>query len=193
MSEKDTASRDPKRLRGYFAIGVEGISKPYNLGNLMRSAHAFGASFFFTIDAEARIPKAKSDTSRSSEHLPCFAWRGIADMQLPAGCQLVGVEFLEDAPDLPSFRHPARAAYVFGPERGSLSEEMLARCDHTVKIPSGFCVNVATAGAIVMYDRIRTLGRFPPPPVSPGGPVGQIAEHAFGPPLSRIGRRAKES
>ncbi|HEV7464417.1 MAG TPA: hypothetical protein VGN85_11030 [Methyloceanibacter sp.] len=26
--------------RGYFAIGVEGISKAVNLGNLVRSAHA---------------------------------------------------------------------------------------------------------------------------------------------------------
>src|SRR3546814_8737917 len=34
-------------MRGYFAIGAEGISKPMNLGSLMRSAHAFGASFFF--------------------------------------------------------------------------------------------------------------------------------------------------
>ena len=38
--------------RGYFAIGVEGISKPVNLGNLPRSAHAFGASFVFTIAAD---------------------------------------------------------------------------------------------------------------------------------------------
>ena len=36
-------------MRGYFAMGVEGISKPLNLGNLIRSAHAFGASFFFTV------------------------------------------------------------------------------------------------------------------------------------------------
>jgi hypothetical protein len=28
--------------RGYFAIGIEGISKPINLGNLLRSAHASG-------------------------------------------------------------------------------------------------------------------------------------------------------
>src|SRR5581483_10775483 len=26
-------------MRGYFAIGVEGMSKPQNAGNLMRSAH----------------------------------------------------------------------------------------------------------------------------------------------------------
>src|SRR3546814_2552323 len=28
-------------MRGYFGIGVEGISKPMNVGNLFRSAHAF--------------------------------------------------------------------------------------------------------------------------------------------------------
>ncbi len=38
-------------MRGYFAIGVENISKEMNLGNLFRSAHAFGASFVFTVNA----------------------------------------------------------------------------------------------------------------------------------------------
>ena len=53
--------------RGYFAIGVEGLSKPMNFGNLVRSAHAFGASFFFTVGKS--VPKhlaPKSDTSRST-------------------------------------------------------------------------------------------------------------------------------
>ena len=35
----------PGTARGYFAIGIEGGSKAVNLGNLLRSAHAFGASF----------------------------------------------------------------------------------------------------------------------------------------------------
>ncbi len=30
-------------MRGYFAIGVEDIGKEMNMGNLFRSAHAFGA------------------------------------------------------------------------------------------------------------------------------------------------------
>ena len=37
-------------MRGYFGIGVEGISKPMNMGSLIRSGHAFGASFAFTVD-----------------------------------------------------------------------------------------------------------------------------------------------
>jgi tRNA C32,U32 (ribose-2'-O)-methylase TrmJ len=61
---------------------------------------------------------------------------------------------------------------VLGPERGSLSEALLARCDFTVKIPTSFCVNVAMAGAIVMYDRVKSLAPFAERPISEGGPAG---------------------
>jgi tRNA G18 (ribose-2'-O)-methylase SpoU len=87
-------------------------------------------------------------------------------MRLPQGCKLVGIELTDDAIDLPSFCHPVRAAYVLGPERGSLSEPLLARCDHVVRIPTAFCINVAMAGAIIMYDRVKTLAPFPARPVS---------------------------
>ncbi|MGI9489387.1 MAG: TrmH family RNA methyltransferase, partial [Geminicoccaceae bacterium] len=75
---------------------------------------------------------------------------------------------------------PLNAAYVFGPERGSLTPEMVARCDHVVKIPTRFCINLAVAGAIVMYDRTLSLGRFAPRPVRSGGPTETIAEHTQG-------------
>src|SRR5690606_4910751 len=97
---------------------------------------------------------------------PHYNWAKLEDMVLPQGCRLVGIELAECAIDLPSFRHPLRAAYVLGPERGSLSEPLLARCDHVVRIPTAFCINVAMAGAIVMYDRVKTLGQFPERPVS---------------------------
>lgn len=151
-----------KPARGYFGIGAERISKPLNLGNLVRSAHAFGASFVFTLGADPRAYDFFSDTSKAQDHLPRYQWDGAGDMQLPRDCRLVGVELLADAVDLPSFPHPPRAAYVLGPELGSLSPELLARCDHVVRIPTAFCINVAMAGAIVMYDRMKSLGRFPP-------------------------------
>ncbi len=177
-------------MRGFFAVGAEGISKPMNLGNLMRSAHAFDASFFFTVDADKRIRSApKSDTSKSPDHLPLFHWDNVEAMDLPQGCQLVGVELSDDAIDLPSFGHPLRAAYILGPERGSLSKTMQGRCDHIIKIPTKFCINVATAGAIVMYDRHRALGKYSPRPVRSGAPTQGREKHAFGAPLSRTGER----
>lgn len=147
--------------RGYFAIGAERISKSLNLGNLMRSAHGFGAGFTFTVGATYQALEAAADTSKGVRHLPHYNWSSVGEIALPQGCQLVGVELLDEAVDLPEFRHPLRAAYVLGPERGSLSPELVARCQHVVKIPTRFCVNVAMAGAIVMYDRVRA--RWPAP------------------------------
>jgi tRNA G18 (ribose-2'-O)-methylase SpoU len=132
-----------------------------NMGNLLRSAHAFGAKFFFTIGAHPRAFEAKSDTSKAVHHLPVYHWANADEIILPFRCRLVGVELIEGATDLPSFRHPLHAAYVLGPELGVLSEAILSRCDHVIKIPTAFCINVAMAGAIVMYDRVRSLGSFP--------------------------------
>ena len=170
--------------RGYFAIGVEGISKAVNLGNLLRSAHAFGASFVFTIGADARA-LMHTDTSKASSHLPLYHWRSLADMKLPKECSLVGVEILDDAAELPSFPHPVQAAYVLGPERGRLSPELVARCRHLVRIPAAFSLNVATAGAIVMYDRLRSLGRFASRPVAEHGEAPEPEPHVQGPPKRR--------
>jgi len=159
-------------MRGYFAIGAEGISKPMNLGALMRTAHAFGASFVFSVNAADKVRQAyKADTSKTFEHVPYYQWDTIGDMHLPKGCQLVGVELTEDAVALPSFRHPLNAAYVLGREKGDLSADMLARCQHVVKIPTKFCINVSLAGALVMYDRTLNFGGFAPRPVMPGGPA----------------------
>lgn len=159
-------------MKGYFAIGIEGASKPMNMGNLVRSAHAFGAAFVFTINAHYRLRDARSDTSRTQNEVPWYDWDTPEDMLLPKKCQIVGVELLDDAIDLPSFTHPRCAAYVMGPERGDLSNEMREKCAHIIRIPTRFCVNVQIAGAIVMYDRLQTLGRFEPRPIMPGGQKG---------------------
>lgn len=175
-------------MRGYFAIGVEGISKQMNVGNLVRSAHGFGAHFVFTVNAHYRAIEAKSDTSRADSHLPIYHWDNPSEMALPQDCQLVGVELLDDAVDLPSFRHPLKAAYILGPERGSLSDDIVSKCSYVVKIPTSFCINVAMAGAIVMYDRVRSMGRFADRPVSAGGPVQALEAHVHGGRFSRRDR-----
>jgi len=171
--------------RGYFAIGVERISKQLNLGNMVRSAHAFGASFVFTVGAHYRALEARADTSKALQHMPLYHWDTPADMALPRGCVLVGVELIEGAVELPSFRHPLQAAYILGPERGELSPEILDACDHVVQIPTSFCINVAMAGAIVMYDRARTLGRFSPRPLGKGAKPARAARHVHGTPRKR--------
>lgn len=160
------------RMRGYFALGVEQISKSGNAGALMRTAHAFGASFFFAINPALNLEEVRmTDTSGALDHLPLYRYNTPGELALPADCSLVGIELTDESVELPSFRHPLKAAYVLGRERGSLSPELIARCDHVVKIPTKFCVNVSVAGAITIYDRMICLGRFAERPVRPGGPM----------------------
>jgi tRNA G18 (ribose-2'-O)-methylase SpoU len=174
-------SAAPGQARGYFAIGTEGISKSGNVGTILRTAHAFGASFVFAVNAALDLAEMRRvDTSGGTEHVPFYSVPDVASLQLPQGCQMVGVELTDEAVELPSFRHPLRAAYVLGPERGSLSPAMVARCDHVVKIPTRFCVNVAVASAIVLYDRMISLGRFAERPVRPGGPLVPVKTHIRG-------------
>ncbi|MGE0734384.1 MAG: RNA methyltransferase [Alphaproteobacteria bacterium] len=169
-------------MRGYFGIGVEGLSKPMNAGSLFRTAHAFGAAFVFTIDAAyKRQIGRRADTSDTTSQVPLHEFATLAEFRLPKGCVLVGVEIVPDAIDLPSFHHPHAAAYVLGAERSSLSPELLARCAHVVKIPTKFSLNVALAGALVMYDRLKSLGNYPARPLMPGGPKpGDKPKHVFG-------------
>ena len=173
-------------MRGFFGIGVECVSKSMNVGSLFRSAHAFGAGFVFTVDAQYdRAEGRKADTSGTPDHVPFYSFPDVESLVLPARCELVGIELVPDSWELPSFRHPNQAAYVLGPERGSLSSAIQARCAYIVQIPTKFCVNVGIAGAIVMYDRVISLGRYPRRPVTPGGPLESTPEHVFGGPSLR--------
>jgi len=173
-------------MRGYFGIGVEGISKAMNAGGLFRTAHAFGASFVFLIGAAyPRGEGTHADTSDAPGQIPLYEFADVKSLRLPRDCRLVGVEMLDDAEMLPTFRHPRNAAYVLGRERGSLTPELLALCDDVVKIPTKFCLNLAVAGALVMYDRLLTVGRFGERPVVTGGAATPPPPHVFGPPVER--------
>ena len=129
----------------------------------------------------------------------CGASRSVEAMALPQRCVLVGVELLDDATDLPSFRHPVNAAYVLGPERSGLSPAMLRRCRHVVRIPTRFALNLAVAGALVLYDRLLQHGRFAERPVGSRGaaaslpaPAAGTARRAFAA-TSRTGWQARPS
>ncbi len=175
------------RSRGYFGIGVEGVSKSANVGALLRTAHAFGAAFCFVVGAgwDARAGRL-ADTSDTAGHVPLWRFADVDALRLPQGCALVGVELLDEATELPSFRHPLTAAYVLGPERASLSPAMLARCRHVVRIPTRFALNLAVTGALVLYDRLLQHGRFAERPVGSLAAPELLAEpESHGPPRFR--------
>jgi len=148
----------PTSNRGYFAIGVFHSKTEANVGTLLRSAHAFGAAFVFTIGR--RWEKQASDTRNSWKHVPVFCFEDIDQLirHLPYSCPLIGIELADQAKPINGFFHPERACYLLGAEDHGLNQASMDRCHAILQIPgASSCLNVASAGSIVMYDRF--IGR----------------------------------
>ncbi len=151
--DKPRSARVPDR--GYWGIGVYHPKKEHNFGTILRNAYAFGASFVYTIGPRFRLQAA--DTARAWRHVPVFRYETVDDLMnhLPYSCSLVGIELVEEAIYLPRFSHPERACYLLGAEDYGLPREVIARCDQAIRIPgAAYCLNLATAAAIIMYDRV---------------------------------------
>lgn len=146
--------------RGFSAIGVVRPKNSNNVGTLWRTAHIFGCAYTFTVGR--RFPRQASDTIKAWKHTPMFEFSTLHDLvdHLPFSTPLVGVELDERAKALPEFCHPERACYLLGAEDSGLTAEERIACHYLVEIPTAraFCLNVATAGAILLHDRrTRTM------------------------------------
>ena len=64
------------------------------------------------------------------------------------------VELAENAVALPAFHHPENAFYVFGPEDGTISQDVIDRADAVVYVPTVGCMNLAATVNVVLYDRL---------------------------------------
>jgi len=141
------------RTRGFFGIGIVAPKDEKNVGLLWRGAHCFGADYIFTVGY--RYSRVVTDTTDAGKHTVLFDYANVEDLlkHLPRRAELVGIEIMEEALPLPAFAHPEQAVYVLGPEDGSLPEAIIEACACVVQIPTQFCLNVAQAGTVVMYDR----------------------------------------
>jgi tRNA(Leu) C34 or U34 (ribose-2'-O)-methylase TrmL len=138
--------------RGYFGIGIVGSKFDVNVGQLLRSGMCFGADFLFTVGA--RYKNTPTDTVKAERHIPFYEYRDLRDAfsHFPHNCQPVCVELKPQAKTLSGFTHPERAVYLLGPEDGSLPDDMCLLFP-TIQIDTKYCLNVAIAGSIIMYDR----------------------------------------
>jgi tRNA(Leu) C34 or U34 (ribose-2'-O)-methylase TrmL len=184
--DKPRSARVPDR--GYWGIGVYHPKKEHNFGTILRNAYAFGASFVYTIGPRFRLQAA--DTARAWRHVPVFRYETVDDLlnHLPYSCCLVGIELVEEAIYLPRFSHPERACYLLGAEDYGLPREVIARCDHAIRIPgAAYCLNLATAAAIIMYDRVsKRENRLTGPTTALNLPTDTVT-------VARLGRAAERA
>ncbi|MDQ3812322.1 MAG: TrmH family RNA methyltransferase [Armatimonadota bacterium] len=132
-----------------------------NVAQVVRAAACFGVE-----SIELYQPRYQPASGRKGDRRPrplrMKDYRTVriataAAVPFPTGYTPVAVEFLDNAEVLWTFEHPDRAVYIFGPEDGSIERETLAQCHRVVRIPSRFCLNLASTVHIVLYDRMCKL------------------------------------
>ena len=98
---------------------------------------------------------------QTPRHIPLFHFTDWDDMfqHVPYDCPVVAVELAENSIPLENYHHRERCIYLLGAEDHGIPPEILSRCKETVQLIGDYCMNVSTAGSIVMYDRAVKIGR----------------------------------
>lgn len=138
-------------MRGYSAIGLHMPKTSANVGCVLRAASVYKAAM--VAHTGNRYRKACTDTTKGFRHIPLI---GVDDLfsVIPYDCVPVAVDLLEGARSLPGYTHPERAFYIFGPEDGTLGNEITKRCRDTIYVPTNGCMNLAACVNVVLYDRL---------------------------------------
>lgn len=146
-----------KKEEQYFGIGIYQPKTEDNLGTLWRTAHVYGASFIFIIDAKYK--KKSDDVLKVWSKIPLFQYENLEAFlaTVPYSCKLVGIEMDQTSLPIQSYKHPERAVYLLGAEDNGLPKKLKEKCHDLIVLPGERSLNVAVAGSIVVFDRINKL------------------------------------
>jgi len=135
-------------------IGLTDPKSPTNVGAVMRAAGCYQADEVrYTGVRYARAAKFHTDTKDASRKIPLNAVESLTS-ELTAGQHIVCVDLVEGAIPLPEFEHPQNALYIFGPEDGTIAQEVINRADAVVYVPTIGCMNLAASVNVLLYDRL---------------------------------------
>ena len=160
---KVSSMAHPPRVMGIYRReslprGVEPVSlalwhvaDPGNLGTILRTADAFGASIALSPGcADPTGPKALRASAGAVFRVP------IAGFEEAEGTRIALVS--DGGRPLEELDPGGPGTYVLGAEREGLPDEIVNACDETATIalaPGSESLNVAIAGAIALYEHRR--------------------------------------
>ena len=135
-------------------IGLVNPKSAVNVASVLRAAGCYGVSSVFYTGQRYRYAKAfNADTKAMHKIIPTIGVDDLREVR-PAGARVVAVELIEGAQPLPSYEHAANSFYLFGPEDGSLGQDILSWVDDVVYIPTRGCMNLAATVNVLLYDRL---------------------------------------
>lgn len=158
---------DTARSSNAVYIGLVNPKTPINVGGIMRASGCYGVDgVFYTgrryeLAARSGPLQYNADTKNAGERIPLT---GVASLlaAIPADTQLICVDLVVGATPLPDFVHPPKAFYVFGPEDGTIGQEIIDKADAVVYVPTVGCMNLAASVNVLLYDRLAKSHRGAP-------------------------------
>lgn len=141
----------------FFGVCLWQPKNGWNIGAVMRAVGCFDGSFVASSGSrykEHRADFRNMDTEFARKRIPCFLdVPNVLDF-VPHDSEIVVIERCDGSVPLPTFQHPRRATYIFGPEDGCVpTNEFGDRKFSSVHIPTSGSLNLAAACYITLYDR----------------------------------------
>lgn len=132
-----------------------------NVGNILRSAAAFGVSQVLAVTGTAALWSPKVLRAGMGAHFSLQLHEGLSEAAVAScGVTLVATD-AHAGVMLPAAQLPRPCAWVFGHEGRGVAAALAARCTLRVRIPQpggGESLNVAAAAAICLYEAARQRG-----------------------------------
>jgi len=130
------------------------VTDPGNVGTLIRTADGLGPAFVALSDgcADPTGPKAVRASMGAIFRVPLIRFEEAGARRI--GLVAHGGSSLADVP------MDGATTFVVGGEREGLPQEVLAQCEEVATIPlapTAESLNVATAGALALYERRRRV------------------------------------
>ena len=147
-----------------IALGLINPKSPDNVGSVLRAAANYRVDkVFYTGDRYPRAIERKArtvDMSRKiSKDVLISRAECLIDIVTP-DMKIVCVEFALNAIPLPEYEHPENAIYIFGPEDGSISQEIIDQADAVVYVPTVGCMNLSASVNVLLYDRLVKAANY---------------------------------
>jgi tRNA(Leu) C34 or U34 (ribose-2'-O)-methylase TrmL len=151
--------------RQHVTIALTNPKSPTNVGAVMRAAGCYKADqVLYTgrrYEQAAKYNKdtLKTDTKNAQGKIPLLAVDDFISIKgllenIPSTTKIICVDLVEGATPLPHFIHPQDAVYIFGPEDGTIKQQVIDYADDVVYIPTVGCMNLAASVNVLLYDRL---------------------------------------
>ena len=137
-------------------VGLHNIKDPANLGLILRTAYLFKVEEVVVTEGNHRVTTESILHPANTPKYDKVAWTNKILNCIPEDYTPVVIERgLSVSEPLFTFNHPIRAFYIFGPENGSVPDEIVEAVKECVHIPTPKAVsmNLSHAVSTVLYDR----------------------------------------